>query len=88
MATPFIGLSSAAKGRERLYAYKCNTAGLLEGAVFMFDGSAAGRVGHLERDQHSVRGPDRLRLARRPELLVVQRKPDPFVPPRPAKELL
>ncbi len=44
MATSFIGLSSAAKGRERLYAYKCNTAGLKEGAVFMFDGSAAGQL--------------------------------------------
>jgi hypothetical protein len=44
MATTFIGLSSAAKGRERLYAYKCNTAGLLEGAVFMFDGSVNGQL--------------------------------------------
>ena len=44
MATPFIGLSSAAKGRERLYAYKCNTAGLKEGAVLMFDASAPGQL--------------------------------------------
>ena len=42
MSTPFIGLSSAAKGRERLYAYQSNTAGLKEGAVFMFDSGAAG----------------------------------------------
>ena len=44
MSTPFIGLSSAAKGRERLYAYQCNTAGLKEGAVFMFDSAAAGQL--------------------------------------------
>lgn len=44
MASPFIGLSSAARGRERLYPYKCNSAGLKEGAAFMFDGSANGQL--------------------------------------------
>jgi hypothetical protein len=44
MASPFIGLSSAARGRERLYPYKCNSTGLREGAVFMFDGTARGQL--------------------------------------------
>lgn len=43
MATKWIGLGVAPK-REKLYAYQCNSAGLLEGAVMRFDPSANGQM--------------------------------------------
>lgn len=44
MATDFIGLSVAARGRGQVYPYQINSTGLKTGAALVYDSSKAGQL--------------------------------------------